>query len=405
MEEDLYYALTNVDTQRVHITLNIDDFDCITEEKIYVFYNKGDKTVSTLPLSARERKTQRNMKVEDSSKRNLVFIPSSSSTEIFVKACTLILEKADSHLDEDQKGAFAEIKKKIEPNLSEVFKYKPDSQEIKSVYEDTGEIFEKEIFKKKTFEKKTSEEAKEFLREIFPLVEIVKQYNNGLYYPLVALPEPFQSHNYMFVKSSVERLGEYPQYVKERLKILTSFGLLGRFTFSFVPELHPGISNHVRIYAPEGLLIRDVGFDLFSSSENSSREDDPRELEERLNKEKKNNFDEKCFYIQLGPQESTTMCRCGAYFNVEFGLSKKRFHIGILPLLSSFLWLTVISPMLFKSLQTTQFILMVLALSVTILVAIGVYAIDKKIVNHYIVTHVVLAFLVLAAEIIYMVVN
>lgn len=400
MEEDLYYALTNVDTQRVHITLNIDDFDCITEEKIYVFYNKGDKTVSILPLSARERKTQRNMKVEDSSKRNLVFIPSSSSTEIFKKACTLILEKADNHLDKHQKGAFAEIKKKIEPNLSEVFKYKPDAQKIKSVYEDTGKIFEKE-----TSEKETFEEAKEFLREIFPLVEIVKQYNNGLYYPLVALPEPFKSHNYMFVKSSVERLGEYPQYVKERLRILTSFGLFGRFTFSLVPELHPGISNHVRVYAPEGLLIRDVGFDLSSPSENSSREDDPRELEEQLNREKKNNFDEKCFYIQLGPQESTTMCRCGAYFNVEFGLSKKGFHIGILPLLSFFLWLTVISPMFFKSLQTTHFILMVLALSVTILVAIGVYAIDKKIVNHYIVTHVVLAFLVLAAEIIYMVVN
>ena len=48
---------------------------------------------------------------------------------------------------------------------------------------------------------------------------------------------------------------------------------------------------------------------------------------------------------------------------------------------------------------------MVLALSVTILVAIGVYAIDKKIVNHYIVTHVVLAFLVLVAEIAYMMVN
>jgi hypothetical protein len=400
MEEDLYYALTNVDTQRVHITLNIDDFDCITEEKIYVFYNKGDKTVSILPLSARERKTQRNMKVEDSSKRNLVFIPSSSSTEIFKKACTLILEKADSHLDKHQKGAFAEIKKKIEPNLSEVFKYKPDAQKIKSVYEDTGKIFEKE-----TSEKETFEEAKEFLREIFPLVEIVKQYNNGLYYPLVALPEPFKSHNYMFVKSSVERLGEYPQYVKERLRILTSFGLAGRFTFSLAPELHPGISNHVRVYAPEGLLIRDVGFNLSSPSENSSREDDPRELEEQLNREKKNNFDEKCFYIQLGPQESTTMCRCGAYFNVEFGLSKKGFHIGILPLLSFFLWLTVISPMFFKSLQTTHFILMVLALSVTILVAIGVYAIDKKIVNHYIVTHVVLAFLVLAAEIIYMVVN
>jgi hypothetical protein len=43
-------------------------------------------------------------------------------------------------------------------------------------------------------------------------------------------------------------------------------------------------------------------------------------------------------------------------------------------------------------------ILMLLTLPVTILVAIGIYVIDKKIVNHYIITRVVLAFSVFVAE-------
>lgn len=157
----------------------------------------------------------------------------------------------------------------------------------------------------------------------------------------------------------------------------------------------------MRIYAPDGLVIRDVEFDLSSNPEDT-KESRPSVLEKGLNENKKDNFDDKCFYIQLGSEDSTIMYNCKTYINITFGLSKKGFHLGLLPLLSLLLWLTIISPIFFKVLQSPQCILMVLALSVTILVAIGVYAIDKKIVNHYIITQVVVLFVIFAAEIFFM---
>lgn len=384
--QDLYYAFTHVDPERVHITLTIDDFDCITEDRRYIFYNRGNQNVSVLPIPARERKTQRNMKVEDFSNQNLVFIPSSSSTDLFVKVCTTILDESAKHLTGSQRTVFDTIRANIDPALPKVFKYKPDKNDIKSVYKNVGTILETEALK-----------SIKFIGEIFPLIELIKQYHNGLYYPVVALQEPLQPCCYILIKLSVERLKEFLKERKEQLKTLAYFGLMGRFTFSFVPELHPGISNHVRIYAPEGLVIRDVEFDL--SNQQEEKKNKMKKLEKELNEGKKDYFDEKCFYVQLGPEDSKMMHNSKTHLNIKFGLSKKGFHLGLLPLLAFFLWLTIVSPILFPVLREPQFILMLLGLSVTILVAIGIYALDKKIVNHYIIIQVVMAFVVFVAEI------
>lgn len=396
MSEKELPSFTDVDILRAHITFRIEDFDCITEERRYIFYNKGDTPIPFLPLPARERKMQRNMKVEDSSHRNLVFIPSSASAALLAETAASILEKCSEHVDGAQKGEFTELVGKIKPKLKEVFKYNPDQATIKGICGKILEITGKETFKKK-----------EFIVEISPLIEILEQYNTGFYYPLVALPEPLPPHEYMLIALSVEKLREYLQDRWERFTTFARFGVLGRFIFSAEPELHPGISNHVRIYAPVGLVIRDVEFEFSipQQSDNAEGKIPPKErekikeLEKDLNKKKRECFDEECFYTQLGPEESRTLCSCDTYFNVTFGLSKKRLHLGLLPLLSWFLWLTVLSPLFFAQLRDLNHLLMLLTLSVTILVAIGIYAIDKKIVNHFIITQVVLASLFFAGEI------
>lgn len=394
-QENLYFALTQCDYQRVHITLTIDDFDCITEVRRYTFYNKGDIPVSVLQLPARERKTQRNMGVEDIKNQDMVFIPYFSSADLLVRACTTILEKSNRLLNEEQQNAFKDIKESVESHLINVFTFKPNPQDIADICEKIRTISTMEILK-----------SEKFNREILPLIEILEQYNNGLYYPLVALSEPLQPHKYTLVTLSVERLREYLNNKWDRFKTLTKFGLWGRFTFSFEPELHPYISNHIRIYAPDGLLIRDVEFDLLNNAEDSDEvRNRTQKLKENLNRDKISNFDEKCFYIQLGPDESATMCNCTTYFNIMFGLSKKGVHLGLLPLLTMFLWLTIVSPLFLGVLRSAQFILMLLTLSVTILVAIGIYALEKKIVNHYIIAQVSLAFLVLVIEVLCMVVT
>ncbi len=102
--------------------------------------------------------------------------------------------------------------------------------------------------------------------------------------------------------------------VEKALRTSCEIQLLGLISY----ELQPGISNHVRIYAPEGLLIRDVEFDLSKKSEDSKEKEkkgekerekkkNTRELEKKLNEKKKDHFDERCFYIHLGPEESATI--------------------------------------------------------------------------------------------------
>jgi hypothetical protein len=178
---------------------------------------------------------------------------------------------------------------------------------------------------------------------------------------------------------------------------------LGRVTFSFAPEIYSDISNYVRIFAPEGLVIKNVEFDIKPKSKESS----PIELEKYLNKNKRDYFDARCFYIQLEPEKSTIMYHCKKYFNIKFGLS------GLLKTLSWLWWLTILSPLFCGVLHwlgilppviasvifSSDFALALLALSATFLVAVGIYAIDKEIVKHFITLHIILVYVVLTIEV------
>jgi len=149
LDADLYYALTQVDIQRVHTTITIDDFDCITEDTRYIFYNNGDSKLSLLLLPAMKRKIQRNMKVEDSLTQKIVFIPSSSSAEILVKACTRIIDTANQHLSQPQQNAFKHIKESIQSTTPKVITYKPEQRHIDVACEQIAKIQEIDFMGKK----------------------------------------------------------------------------------------------------------------------------------------------------------------------------------------------------------------------------------------------------------------
>lgn len=390
--ENLYYALTHVDIQRVQTTLTIEDFDFITENMKYTFYNNGDKPVSILPLPARERKTQRNMKVVDSSNRDLVLIPSSSSTDFFVEACNHILEKASQHLNTSQKPAFEEIRKTIEPDIREIFTHESTPREAQAVCYTLSKVLEREL------------RSKNFIREILYLIELLNEYRKGLYRPLIALLEPLGLQSYSLIHVSVERVKEYLQNRWERLRILLKFGVSGRFTFSFVPAIHPGISNHVRIYAPEGLVIKDIEFD-FSVEDHEDKT--CKKLENSLNNKKEDFFDKRLFYVQIGPEESIKMYECEAHFNITLGLN------SLLSVFSLLWWLLILSPATLGLLQqitllsssysesiwSSDVILTIIGLSITILAFMGAYSFNKKIIWHFITTQAILVYLIFTLEI------
>jgi hypothetical protein len=393
MGKELYHALTKVYMQRVHTTLTIDDFDCITEDVRYVFYNEGDTPVSLLPLPARERTIQRNMKVEDASHRTLVFIPLSSAAPLLEEACSHIIEETDRSLQEPQESAFKGIKDYVKSHLKNVFVYNPEEENIHAVCEKIAEIFTIPVLQEETF-----------IRKIIPLINILNQYKTKSYTPLVSLIEPLCPKDHKMIRLSVERIREYLQDKKTRFK----FGILGRFIFSYVPVTHKGISNHVRIFAPDGLLIKDVEFDI------STREPDKKSSEDikaYLNANKENYFDDKCFYIHTGPEESTRLYDCDTHYNITFDL------LGPLRVLSLLWWLTILSPAFFGFLHlvnmlppailavivSSNFVLGLLALSAVFLVAIGIYALDKRIIRHFITKQMIFVYVVLALEITFMI--
>lgn len=388
--EELYYALAHVNIQRVHTTLEINDFDFITENVKYTFYNNGNKTVSILLLPAREKKIQRTMVVTDSSNRNLVLIPSTSAAALFAQACSHILERACQHLDASQKPLLQEVIESVRPHLEDVFKYESPLHKVQQVCDVLDTVV------------KIKPPSKEYIREIFPFIELLSEYREGLYHPLVALLEPLNLKAYSLIHLSMERLHVYLQNRWERIRIFTRFGILGRFTFSFAPEIHPHISNHMRIYAPEGLLIKNVEFDL--SNQSDSQDTFCKKLEEDLNSQKKNFFDERLFYVQIGPEESSRMYKCSTHFNVTFGLN------SFLSLFSLLWWLLIFSPTMLKVLQQLPFscaevmrssdvVLTILGLSVTVLALIGGYSFSKKIIWHFITRQVILAYLIFVLEI------
>ncbi len=403
MDKELYYALTQVDIQRVHTTLTIDDFDCIKQDTRYIFYHNGDTKISILPLPPMKRKLQRNMNVEDSRTRKLVFIPSSSSADLLVNASTHILDAASQNLSSRHKPAFKEIRDNLQPALINVFTYEPQQSDIKLACEQI-----KKIQKEKDFLIKSL--------DILILADLLFQYRDGLYLPLIALIGPLQPKSYTLIHLSVERVREYFRRKIPRLV----FNFLGRFTFSYELKIQRDISNHVRIYAPEGLVIKNVEFDLSEPESKESESKNPeskreetscKDLKGYLEENKENYFDDRCFYIQIGPERSKTLYHCKKYINIRFGLS------NLLKTLSILWWLTVLSPGVFgafywfrmlppgiiRAILSDNFVLALLGLSATFLVAVGIYAIDKKIVKHFITTHIIFIYAVLAAEIIIMI--
>jgi hypothetical protein len=396
--EDLYHALTQVDIQRVHTTITIDDFDYITQDVRYIFYNNGPKKMSILPLPAIERKVQRNIKVEDFQTRKLVFIPSSPSADILREASAKILNEAEKKLDnQSQKDVFGDIMETIQSETLEIFKYKPVQSSIKSACDQIAKILEKENFW-----------TENFLRDIFLLADLLFTYKDGFYYPLITLVKPFPPKTYTMVHFSVEKLREYLQEWKKRFK----FNFLGKFIFAFMPEIYRGISNHVRIYAPDGLSIKDIEFDFESKSksenQSESEENSHEKLEKDLNENRKNYFDDRCCYIQIGPEESATLYRCKNYFNITFGLS------SLLKTFTLLWWLTILSPLfcgvLYKLkifplavanvILSSNFAFVLLALSATFLVAVGIYT---RIAKHFITLHIILIYIVLTIEIFFMI--
>jgi hypothetical protein len=370
--EDLYHALTQVDIQRVHTTITIDDFDYITQDVRYIFYNNGPKKMSILPLPAIERKVQRNIKVEDFQTRKLVFIPSSPSADILREASAKILNEAEKKLDnQSQKDVFGDIMETIQSETLEIFKYKPVQSSIKSACDQIAKILEKENFW-----------TENFLRDIFLLADLLFTYKDGFYYPLITLVKPFPPKTYTMVHFSVEKLREYLQEWKKRFK----FNFLGKFIFAFMPEIYRGISNHVRIYAPDGLSIKDIEFDF----ESKSKSENQSESEE------------------IGPEESATLYRCKNYFNITFGLS------SLLKTFTLLWWLTILSPLfcgvLYKLkifplavanvILSSNFAFVLLALSATFLVAVGIYT---RIAKHFITLHIILIYIVLTIEIFFMI--
>lgn len=356
---DLYYAFTHVEMQRVHTTLTIDDFDCIKEDIRYIFYNKGDKKVSTLPLPARERKVQRNMIVKDCSNRNLVFIPTDCSADIFVKTFSYMLEKTSKIVNEREKPTFRNIKNDIETNVIKAFIYNPEQRDIDYILDKVYSML-----------KLKSIESQDFMREVLIFLGLLMQYKKGNYYPLVKLLDPFESQDHALIHLSVEKVKESFRKPWQRFKTLLKFGLSGRFTFTPDIDIQPSSSNHIRVYAPAGMLIKDTEFAIGKLKLKGYLED---------------YFDE--------------MRKFGGNFNILFGLSRKGFHLGILPLLSLLLWIIIISPVFFNVLRSPDFILALLGISATILVAIGIYAIEKKILRHFIITQIILVYLFFAVEI------
>lgn len=402
MDEELYYALTRVDIQRVHTTITIDDFDCIKQDTRYIFYNNGPIKISVLPLLPIKRKLQRNLKVEDSRNRKLVFIPSSSSAALLANASTHILDATGQHLSSLQKIAFKEIRDNLQSVLTNVFMSEPERENIEFAREQINKIREEKDFWTKSL-------------DILILADLLFQYRNESYLPLITLTEPLQPKSYTLIHLSVERVREYLQKKETRF----IFNFLGKFTFYFEPEIQRGVSNHVRIYAPEGLVIRDVEFDISEPESEESKDQSVskkenfscRKLQEDLDENKEVYFDKKCFYIQMGPERSGKLYHCEKHFNIKF------CRIGLLTTLLWLWWLTVLFPAVLGALNwlkmlppviarivlSDDFALALLGLSATFLVAVGIYAIDKKIVKSFITTHIILIYAVLTLEIFFMI--
>lgn len=255
LSKEIEKALFDSEILRSHLTIEIKTPESWKQEYRVVYRNKrkeisqSDSSLNCIRLPPRRKKVQRNLSVYDRKGNRLTVIPSELVNKALTNICEFYLSKVIESLRESYRGYFQGLGEN-HIDFEEVFTYDGNSEVIQEV---RGRF--REIIMKLESELEPTEKGLIFLRRIYVLVSICKNF----YIPIVKLEKPLESRDCILISYSVENLTKPSMSNRKTSMSNWSLYLQGKLTLSFPLELEPGISNHIRILSPPGMMFRKAG--------------------------------------------------------------------------------------------------------------------------------------------------
>jgi hypothetical protein len=356
-------------------------------------------------LVLRKKILQRNMSVYDNRGNELLIVPSNIINDALSHLCELYVYKAWQLVGyHGRKELYDLIENPIDFNS--IFYY--DDVQQNRTNQEEGIILPvdninrvKNVLK---LLKNTTEHKNEINYEntsifyINRILMLLNIYEKKYFIPFVALETPIKNHEYYNLHYSVDKVINTSLVHRE-------FIILGSQEFRFLLEIQQSASNHIKILSPEGILFQ---YAHITDIKDVKLKEKFQNLNEYL--------DDDMIYFYVSPEESNTIVEeqkkaseipskeeqnevesddQGPVINFGLGVSngfpRRLSLIRILVLLIyGSIFIPFISIVIFKHDIVLSNILGITVLTLTIIIAIGIYSIDKPFLESYVAGQIVI---------------
>lgn len=377
-------------------------------------YNVLYKNVSEYPLhyahlSPRVKEVQRNLSVYNNKGNRLSIVPSYVVEKTLCEICEYYTSKANEIVDEEENRIINEL---IDDpiDFSTVFCYdNGESQaQIQSIHQRMSRI----ALNLETAGKE-NRTSYFYIDRILILVHTYKNF----FIPLVELDTPAGQGECFSLDYSVENL-------REKSMIHRLFLLFGFQSLYFPLEVEESASNHIMILSPEGTLFQHAGV---SGIEETEIKEKYRDLRKSL--------DDDLIYFRIPPEDADIIYECwrlstseesvespqahnptsstenntdrekgGPTIEVKIGISRDfPWRLSLIRILTLLMYLSIFIPavtlLIFKSCTDFSVLMGTMILVVTILISLGIYAMDKTFLHEYIAAQVIILLFLFIVEV------
>lgn len=379
-----------------------------------LYKNVSDHSLKYVRLSPRVKKVQRNLSVYDSRRNRLAIVPSYLVEKALCRICEYYILKATEIVDQEEDTILHEFTD-TSINFDTVFCHDDEGNSHEESDQNDNIAIHQKIKRIASNLEKAGKEDKNsyfYINRILMLVRIYKWF----YLPIVELEIPEKQEKSFFLSYSVENL-------REESIIYRLFLIFGFQQIYFPLEVEESASNHIMILSPEGTLFRHAGVSGLKGTEIESKYKD---LSKKL--------DDDMVYCHIPPEDADIIYERwfqsisnekinsnsdnhpsvnrnahreneGPAIEAKIGISRdfpKRLSlIRILVILMYLaIFIPVYSLVIFNSHMSSSLVMETLILEVTILISLGVYAMDKTFLHEYIAAQIIILFTLFILEII-----
>ncbi|MGD2247578.1 MAG: hypothetical protein PVF58_04170 [Candidatus Methanofastidiosia archaeon] len=404
-EKEIENAIFGIKFLRRHLKIEILNTQNWKQEYKVFYRNETNNILKYVMLTPRRKEVQRNLLIYDNWENRLASVPSYLAEKALCRICKHYILKAREVANDKESKVLNELTESP-IDFDTIFSYDDKNKNIKEANQNARKKLNEVVSKLSESQTVTTNNPYFYIDRILALL---RPYKN-LYIPIVKLEIPIKPKECFSIRYSVENLQ------KKSISSL-KFLLFGILPISVPLELEKAVPNHIMILSPKGLLFQYAGVTGLEGTEIEKKYKDLSEF-----------FDDDMIYFHIPLEHtgiiyqiqskvakdkgtsngsddvgSSRLCQItankkkkGPIIEVDLSIGRDIFQRppSLVQTLIFLMYISIFIPSIaffaFKYHITPSLLMQTLILEVTILVSIGVYAMEKPFLPEYITIQVLI---------------